>query len=374
MPPMAGDIDFEAEGLLGGLEGDARQGRLQLLGELHTDGVSLDELHAAVEEDRLTLLPAERALRGGEAGMTAREIAKLSGVPLEMLLRQRQALGVPIFDPDAPDGTQADLEAAKRIKVMLDAGVSEDGLVETARVMGLTMSQVAAASRGLMGETLREAGATESELAQRFVFAATELQPRLAAALDHALQLHLREQLRHDALNEVRAGGGSSTRITAGFADLVGFSRLGEQLPIDELGALGGRLNELAADVANGPVRLVKLIGDAAMLVSTDPDALLEAILDLVAAADSQDDDFPPLRAGVASGDAIARGGDWYGPPVNIAARITAMAYASSVLAAESVTEEAGGDWRWSFAGERKLKGMKEAAKLFRVRRPETGG
>ena len=64
-------IDFEAEGLLEGLEGeDARNARLELLRRLSDDGVELDELKAAVEEGRLVLLPVERALTAGECRYT----------------------------------------------------------------------------------------------------------------------------------------------------------------------------------------------------------------------------------------------------------------------------------------------------------------
>ncbi len=55
-------MDFAGAGLLDGLEGDERAARLELLERLAADGVSLEELRAAVAEDRLVLLPLERAL------------------------------------------------------------------------------------------------------------------------------------------------------------------------------------------------------------------------------------------------------------------------------------------------------------------------
>ena len=70
------EIDFEAEGLLEGLEGDVRKSRLRLLTELADDGVPLDELRTAVAEDRLALLPVERVLGGGEERLTAAEVAE----------------------------------------------------------------------------------------------------------------------------------------------------------------------------------------------------------------------------------------------------------------------------------------------------------
>ena len=72
---MAG-IDFEAEGLLGGLTGKAREARLALLEELSESGFPLEELKRAVEENRLVLLPVERVFGGGEERYTAAEIAE----------------------------------------------------------------------------------------------------------------------------------------------------------------------------------------------------------------------------------------------------------------------------------------------------------
>ena len=68
-----GMIDFEAEGLLDDLDGEAREARLALLRELAADGVPLEELREAVAAGRLALLPVERALAGDGRRYTARE-------------------------------------------------------------------------------------------------------------------------------------------------------------------------------------------------------------------------------------------------------------------------------------------------------------
>jgi adenylate cyclase len=160
--------------------------------------------------------------------------------------------------------------------------------------------------------------------------------------------------------------------VSVCFADAVGFTSLGEILDAEGLGAVTGRLAEMASEVAGSRVRLVKMIGDAAMLVSPDGDALLDAALSLVEAAEAEGGDFPVLRAGVARGDALPRGGDWYGRPVNLASRITNVAYPGSVLAAGEAHDAAANGYRWSFAGARRLKGIDGEVKLFRCRRDET--
>ena len=223
------------------------------------------------------------------------------------------------------------------------------------------MSQLAAASRGLGQRVFSNPGDSEREVARRFATIVEGLGPLLTPTLEYVLQLHLREQIRHDVFGdrEISEGVESGREIAVAFADLVGFTKLGERLDPAEIGALTDRLGELAGDVARGPVRLVKLIGDAAMLSSNDPRALLDAALALVAASEEEGEGFPLLRAGVAYGRAVARAGDYYGRPVNLASRITAVARPGSVLCDEAMREAAGEHaYEWSFAGSRRLKGI----------------
>jgi adenylate cyclase len=363
------EVDFEAEGLLDGLEGRARGGRLELLEELADGGVSLEELRRAVAEDRLALLPVERVLRGEERRYTVAEVAERGGLDVDFLKRQWKALGMALVDDDEPAFGEQDVDAARRIAVLRDAGVPDDGILEVGRLLGMTMSQLAAANRRLIAEAFVEEGDTEYEIAKRFELAAEAFSPLIVESLGYALNLHLVEQIRHDA--GITTGGGpvSTQEVTVAFADLVGFTRLGEQLDPEQLGSVTGRFGELAAEVVEPPVRLVKLIGDAAMLVGPQPRPVVDATLALVEAARTEGEQFPSLRAGIATGEAIARGGDWYGHPVNLASRITTIAYPDSVLASEEVHDRLADDYDWSFAGRRRLKGIDVPVKLYRARR-----
>jgi adenylate cyclase len=152
------------------------------------------------------------------------------------------------------------------------------------------------------------------------------------------------------------------------FADLVGFTRLGEQVPPDELSRLAVRLEELASGVAEQPVRLIKTIGDAVMLTSMEPQPLIDAAISLVDAAGTEGEWFPELRAGIATGAALSRAGDWFGRPVNLASRITAIARPGSVLAERDVRNSTKDAYSWSYAGERRLRGVREPVSLYRAR------
>ena len=112
------------------------------------------------------------------------------------------------------------------------------------------------------------------------------------------------------------------------------------------------------------------------MLQSCDTGALLDAALALLDAADGRGRRASrSITVGIARGAAISRGGDWFGRPVNLASRVTAIARPGSVLVTEEVKDAAGeDDYRCSFAGERRLKGVKEQQKLFRARRVQGDG
>jgi adenylate cyclase len=363
-------IDFEREGLLKGTRGKAREARRELLAELEAEGVALADLRRAVEEDRLVLLPVERLLQGSGPRYTAEEVAEEIGVERDVLQFLRQAIGLPVPEAGEAAFTEQDTDAARRVKSMLDAGLPLDEMLEVTRAMGVAMSQVAAASRTIVGSAVLEPGDTELDAAHRYRDAARALQPLMGPTLEYLFDVHLLSQIRNDAVgqSELAAGRPTSEEITVSFADLVGFTRFGERLDPTDLGALVGRLGELAGEIAVAPVRLVKMIGDAVMLVSRDNDALLEAALELVARAEAEGEGFPPLRAGLARGSALARAGDWYGRPVNLASRITAIAYPGSVLVSDDVKGASSNGHRWSFAGERRLKGIDGRVRLHRVR------
>jgi adenylate cyclase len=370
-------VDWEAEGLLAGVEGEARRDRIALLEDLYADGVSLDELRAAVAEDRLALLPVERILAGQGERYTAREVAERAGVDLERVHRLRRVLGLPVPDPDERVYSDEDVHAIERTRSFEEAGFTEEAQMEVSRVIGRAMAQVADAMREITQRTFVPPGSTERDVGLRYAEAARSTVPLMGPVLEYVLGVQLREQIRQDvvAATDLAHGPGTgSATVTVCFADLVGFTRLGEEVPVEQLGAVGRRLGDLAAEVVRPPVRLVKLIGDAAMLVSRETDPVLDAALALLEAADAAGDDFPQLRAGVARGDAIAHGGDWYGRPVNLASRVTQIARPASVLATGEVKEAARERaWRWSAAGRRRLKGIRGEVALFRVRRAPAG-
>jgi adenylate cyclase len=374
---MAGgtQIDFAAEGLLDDLEGEAREARLGLLEKLSAEGVSLAELRDAVTTGHLTVMPVERAIAGDGPRYSAREIAERSGLGLELALAFRAALGIPYGDDlDERVGTEADLDAAVRTKAIVDAGFPVEEMLRNARVVGMATSRVAEANRELVVRNITSPGDNERELAERLVGTLEFLLPMGTEFLEYAFRANLLEQVKRDVIGAADLASGEIGGVverTVCFADLVEFTSLGEEIAPEELGAVVGRFEELATRIVTTPVRLVKTIGDAVMLVSPEAEPLATQALDLVAAAAAEGDQFPVLRAGIATGPTLPQSGDYYGRSVNLASRVTGIARPGSVLI-DAPTREALGedDFTYSFAGERKLKGIDARQKLFRVRRP----
>ncbi len=371
---MAEPINYEAEGLLEGVEGEEREARLELLQLLTEDGASLTDLKRAVVEDRLALLPVDRVL-AGEGKYTAVEVSERSGLAPEFQDRLFRALGLALADPDERVYGDEDVDAARTVTLFLEAGFSADTVLEVCRVLGDSMARVAATVGGVVGETLATPGDTERDLGLRYAQVTRELGPQLEPLILHVLNLHQRENAKRVVVNRADIAAGSlrgATDIAVCFADLVDFTRLGEDIDPVELGQVAGRLTDLALEVTVPPVRLVKTIGDAVMLVSPrEVDPLVETALALLERAGEEGEEFPEVRIGMANGEALGRAGDWYGRPVNLASRVTAYARPSTVLATNEVRAAANGDYSWSKAGMRRFKGIREPVGLLRVRRPE---
>ncbi|OBI58831.1 adenylate/guanylate cyclase domain-containing protein [Mycobacterium sp. E796] len=361
--------------LLEGLEGAARAERAELVRWLLDQGITREEIRST----NPPLLLATRHLIGDDGTyVSTREISETYGVDLALLQQVQRAIGlVRVDDPDAAVHMRADGEAAAFTQRFVELGLDPEQLVLVVRVLAEGLSRAAEVMRYAALSTIMRPGATELEIAQASKALVSQIEPMLGPMIQHMLFMQLRHMMETEAVNAAERAAGKplpgARQITVAFADLVGFTRIGEVVSAEELGQLANRLAHLARDVTVPPVRFVKTIGDAAMFVCPEPLPILDVVLKLVEAVDT-DNDFPRLRAGVASGMAVSRAGDWFGSPVNVASRVAAVARPGTVLVADSVWEALNttgddGKLQASFAGARRLKGIKNEVKLFRVRR-----
>lgn len=369
---MSDDVDMrtmEESGLLDGLDGTARAERAELVEWLLAEGFTVEHIRS---EFAPMLMPAGRVVGDDGVYVSTRQICEDTGVDLELLEAMQRALGLPrVDDLDAPVHLRADADAAARAKVFVDAGFTREQVIAVARVLGQGMAQTAEVMRQVVLESVIEPGATELQIAKSYSELVQRVSPMLGPLAEDVLRLQLRHGLETEAVNVAERAAGKlpgAREVTVCFADLVGFTRLGEAVPPEELENLANRLSALARDVAAPPVQFIKTIGDAVMFVSTDAAALLRAALELLASAEKED--LPQIRIGLAAGSAVRRAGDWFGSPVNLASRVTAVARPGAVLVTESVHEQIGesDEFTWSFAKARHLKGVKGDVKLYRAR------
>ncbi len=131
-------------------------------------------------------------------------------------------------------------------------------------------------------------------------------------------------------------------QIAIGFADLAGYTTLSAELDSEMLGDFVARWEEVVYDtVAEHGARVVKTIGDEAMFVGL-PATVANIAVALRDAAVSAG--LPPVRTGLASGMVVARDGDFYGPVVNLASRLTEVVPPGEIYASDALHDQLIGD------------------------------
>ena len=363
------------EPLLGDLEGPARDERAELVGWLLDRGISPDEIQTA----NSPMLLATRPLVGGDDRyVSARETSEAYGIDLGLLQRIQNAMGMPgTEDPDAPVHHSADAEAAAHVQRFIDLGLDPEQIIGAIRVLSEGLSRAAEVMRSTAFAAVLEPGATELQIARRFEATVRHIAPALGPLLQDMMFFQLRHMMMDtEAVTAAERADGvplpGVRTVSVAFADLVDFTRLGESVPPEELEGLARKLSDITWQIATPPVRMVKTIGDAVMLVSPDPAALLDTVFTLIDATEAQSD-FPRLKVGMAVGEAVSRAGDWFGSPVNLASRVTSVTRPGAVLLTETARNAVGDDPRfsWSDAGDRKFKGIENDVQLFRARRAQ---
>jgi adenylate cyclase len=134
---------------------------------------------------------------------------------------------------------------------------------------------------------------------------------------------------------------------TVGFVDLVGYTAMSQMLDDDELSALVTRFGDVSHDtIVPAGGRIVKTIGDEVMFITDNAATAADIALTLVTLT-AADDVLPDVRAGLACGAVLAREGDYFGPVVNLASRLTEVARPGSVLVDATVADALTGDGRF---------------------------
>lgn len=305
--------------------------RLALLEFLVDLGASLEDLLAW--RDELPVLASDLPLRSGRERLTATQVADRAQVSIEDVRRIWRATGLPDPEPDAPVFNEVEAELIASLH-FAESVMGRDPILQLTRVMGLAMARVADAmvSAFIVNVVAPNNVVSEGGLALAKANAeATALLPEASKFLDVLLRRHIEAARR--PLTALDHGIRFETQhLAVGFGDLVESTALAQHLSIPELGAVLGEFETMALDVITGQgARLVKLIGDEVMFVSSDAARACEIGLrlrEVVAAHDV----LPALRVGMAMGEILSRDGDYFGPVVNLAARAAKLTRTDDVV------------------------------------------
>jgi class 3 adenylate cyclase len=314
--------------------------RADLIKYLDGLGFTVDEMVEAERRGRLFGLAGDVLQWSGPPLYTVQTAAEVLGLPTEEVARAWALLGLTVAGPDVPALSQADVDALATW-LAIKAVVGEDGASGLLRVLGAAMARLAEAESTMIraGMPDIQMNHTNDELATAQAYrTAAELVPRIGALIDTVHRHHLISARTY--FEGVIRDASASVTCGIGFADLSGFTMLTQALTSAHLSELLNEFGATVADVVHADGgRVVKLIGDAVMWVSPTPERLVKAAVDLVEHPRAREAALQ-VRAGLAYGTVLAINGDYFGNPVNLAARLVAAAAPGQVLAASALHDE----------------------------------
>jgi adenylate cyclase len=314
-------------------------------------GATDAEIGNAARAGYLALLVLDREILPGARKYDTPAVAAQAGTDVATARVVWRALGFPDLPDDLPAFTDGDVEALRgfleRVESPMMLEWSLDRALAQARVLSSALARAADTETDDIAHSFavaRAAGmddeALAGEIADRLRFDV------IAKLIDHAHRLQLRAAIwRRLAGGELHGAG--TVESSVGFVDLVGYTALSQMLEDDELSRLLERFGTLTHEaVAGAGGRIVKTIGDEIMYITDTAPTAAAIAVDLVEETE-RDEVLPEVRAGVACGTLLSHEGDYFGPVVNLASRLTELARPSTVLVSAELAEAVSGDDRF---------------------------
>lgn len=276
----------------------------------------------------------EHAILGEQPAYDAAQVAEAAGVDIDQARRLWRALGFPEH-ADEVAFTAGDAEALRKVCDVVTSGALDvDTAVNLTRAVGQTMARLADWEVANMVSRIEQIEASDQASGSRIATAlrmVDQVQVPFEQLLVYAWRRHLAA-----AATRVEALGAEETLhtidVTVGFVDIVSFTALSNELDEDKIGDLVEVFESRCADViAAHRGRMIKSIGDSVLFVNDDAVRALETGEQVIAAI-GRDPRMPDVRVGLATGSIVMRMGDVFGRPVNLAARLTAVARRNRVI------------------------------------------
>jgi adenylate cyclase len=315
----------------------------ELVELLRAFGTRDEDIRQADSDGTLVLLAIDRLALDQELSYDLDAACRVTKLPEEELRHIWRSLGFPEPQPGEPIFSDVDLGNLAAVADLMHSGVvSPEVTYSMTRVIGSSMARVASAlvdAVSARAEQVMASVAEDDEVLEVLEPVASEaggFLPMFPAVLEQVWRRHLQDAARRRLL---RGDSDEAHHQVVGFADLVGFTALAQQVTDEELAAVVDQFERMAYDVVvAGGGRVVKMIGDEVMFLVEDPRMAAEIALGL---ADASRDaaGLGDVRVGLAYGPVLEREGDAYGSTVNLASRATSIAYPGTVVVSPELRE-----------------------------------
>lgn len=314
----------------------------ELVALLRSFGATDEEIRQAEGDGTLVLLAIDRLALDQDLRYDLEAACTVTRLPEEELRHIWRSLGFPEPQRGEPIFSDVDLGNLAAVADLMHSGVvSPEVTYSMTRVIGSSMARVASALVDAVSARADQvmASVAPEEAAEVLEPVASEaggFLPMFPDVLEQVWRRHLQDAARRRLL---RGDSDEAHHQVIGFADLVGFTALAQQVTDEELAAVVDQFERMAYDVVvAGGGRVVKMIGDEVMFLVDAPAMAAEIALGL---ADASRDaaGLGDVRVGLAYGPVLEREGDAYGSTVNLASRATSIAYPGTVVVSPELRE-----------------------------------
>lgn len=347
----------------------------RIVGQLRRSGQPLEEIIQAGKDGRLALGAVDELFAVEHTTYTLKDAAKLAG--MKPAVAEQIWISLGMSTQATNHVTQNDVDALKRIADVIDAGVPLGALLQVIRVAAKSFADIADAEarlvRMFVHEPLLQSGADSEEISDVMGNMISAVLPHMSPLFEYMHTRFLQQYTEQVQIENVQgtpnAGAVADGRLNVSicFVDIAGFTRYTEQAGVEKAFEQADHLRQHIETTLPDSARMIKLTGDGAMIVGSDPAEMLRWAVEM-----TMEDDHPfHLRIGTDFGEALYRDGDYFGGAINMAARVLNRADSDEVLATEQLKDQiknrAAAGLRFVSIGKVRLKGFDDTVELFRV-------